>query len=60
MAAAATFEAHGLVARPYAGEGMRVTIAQAEADDRVLSSGTEHRRSAADGLPGDADAAGRP
>ncbi|GGM97219.1 histidinol-phosphate transaminase [Streptomyces fuscichromogenes] len=38
MAAAAEFETHGLLVRPFAGEGFRVTIAEVEANDAVIKA----------------------
>nr|WP_206326987.1 histidinol-phosphate transaminase [Streptomyces sp. S3(2020)] len=37
-AAAAEFEARGLMVRPFAGEGFRVTVAETEANDRIIEA----------------------
>jgi histidinol-phosphate aminotransferase len=38
LAAAAAFEAHGLLVRPFAGEGFRVTIGEVKANDTIVKA----------------------
>ncbi|MFI8634229.1 histidinol-phosphate transaminase [Microbacterium sp. NPDC077663] len=41
VAAAKVFDEHGLVVRPFPGEGLRVTIAEDPANDRILTAARE-------------------
>ncbi|WP_223691557.1 histidinol-phosphate transaminase [Leifsonia poae] len=43
--AADVFEEHGLLVRPFAGDGLRVTIAEREANDRIIAAGAALRSS---------------
>ena len=41
---AAACEEAGITVRPFAGEGVRITVAETEANDRVISVAQEFRR----------------